>query len=58
NYCDGHVVLEEHIRSLPNSPLRESTNSGYFQAMPNMTLTHPEGGVQMPTPQDDIRQKV
>ncbi|KAG8869619.1 hypothetical protein FRB98_002327 [Tulasnella sp. 332] len=59
NYCDGHAALEEQLKSLSNNtPLRGSTNSGYFQAMPNMTLTHHQGEVQMPTPQDDIREKV
>ncbi|KAG8870207.1 hypothetical protein FRB98_001780, partial [Tulasnella sp. 332] len=59
NYCDGHVILEEQIKSLPNSPMkasRGSTNSGYFQAMP--TFTHREGDVQISTPQDDIQEKV
>ncbi|KAG8878970.1 hypothetical protein FRB98_005890 [Tulasnella sp. 332] len=57
NYCDGHVVLEAQMKSLPTSPdntAGASTSLGYFQSMP----TQREVDAETPSPKEDAGEKV
>ncbi|KAG8877769.1 hypothetical protein FRB98_006521 [Tulasnella sp. 332] len=51
NYCDGHVILEEQLKSLPTSPMGGPLGSpGYFQSM---QILPREPNAQTPMPKEE-----
>jgi hypothetical protein len=58
NFCDGHVILEEQIKSLPTSPMGGPLGSpGYFQSM-QIIPREPNAQTPMPKEVRDAKEEI